>query len=285
VAPDPEGLPENCSYVRDYFSGAGLGRVSPNGTARVITSIAMFYDLEDPGRFVADIASSLAEDGVWVLELAYLPMMLDQRSFDTICHEHLGYYSLTVLEPLLQRAGLKILDVTTSDINGGSFRVWAGQAGSRHPLETAEAARRVQAMRQSEFELCLETPEPYKSFQRDIETIRGNLKKLLHRLRGEGKTIYGYGASTKGNVILQFCDLTSRVIGAIADRNPAKWGTRTLGTDIPIISEDEMRLAKPDYLLVLPWHFLPEFVEREAEYLARGGTFIVPLPEVRCISE
>lgn len=281
VAPDEKDIPASWTIVRDYFSGAALGRVLSGGKARVITSIAMFYDLEDPNSFVADVASSLADDGVWVLELSYLPMMLDQNSFDTICHEHLGYYSLTVLEPMLQRHGLKILDVTTSAINGGSFRVWTGHAGNQYPFATPESELRVHAMRQREFELCLDTPAPFRHFQRDCETIRSNLRKLLLRLKAEGKSIYGYGASTKGNVILQFCELTPRIVTAIADRNPAKWGTRTLGTDIPIVSEEEMRTAKPDYLLVLPWHFLTEFVERESEYLQRGGKLILPLPEVR----
>jgi hypothetical protein len=283
VAPHEKDLPPSWTIVRDYFSGAALGRLLSGGKVRIFTSIAMFYDLEDPDAFVADIASSLAADGVWVLELSYLPMMLEQNSFDTICHEHLGYYSLTVLEPLLQRRGLKVLDVTTSEINGGSFRVWVGHAGTDHSLQTSESALRVHAMHQREFELCLDTPTPFRHFQRDIETIRSNLRKLLLRLKAEGKTIYGYGASTKGNVILQFCELTPRILTAIADRNPAKWGTRTLGTDIPIVSEEEMREAKPDFLLILPWHFLPEFAEREARFLNRGGKFILPLPDVRVI--
>jgi hypothetical protein len=244
----------------------------------VITSIAMFYDLEDPAAFVRDVADSLAEDGVWVMELHYLPLMLQQNAFDVIVHEHLEYYSLAVLERLFGEAGLEVVDAELNDINGGSIRLFISHAGRRQA--SADAEERLQALRVSEFEMALDSPAPYEEFARNVERVGRELKSLCESLVAEGKTIHIYGASTKGNTILQYAELDSRLIPYAADRNPDKWGSATR-TGIPVISEEESREMHPDYYLVLPWHFLDEFVQRERDYLDAGGSFIIPLPEVR----
>jgi hypothetical protein len=241
----------------------------------------MFYDLEDPAAFVREVADSLAEDGVWAMKLHYLPTMLRLNAFDVIVHEHLEYYSLAVIERLLADAGLAVNDASLNDMNGGSIRLFIGHAGRREP--SLEATERLQELRVAEFEMALDSPTPYEQFGRDVERVRNELKELCERLAGEGKTIHIYGASTKGNTILQYAGLDRSLIPYAADRNPDKWGSETIRTAIPIISEDESRAMKPDYYLVLPWHFLDEFLEREGEYLEGGGRFIVPLPEVRVI--
>jgi hypothetical protein len=271
-------------FIRDYFSAAGLKAVVGDRKARVVTSIAMFYDLEDPDRFVADVAAILAKDGLWVIEMSYLPSMLANNSFDTICHEHLEYYAIDPIERMLHRHDLRIADLELNDANGGSLRVTACRADSRFREHTLETRSRIYKLKKQEFELKLDTDEPYRAFAENSESIRRDLPSLLSRLISSGKKIYGYGASTKGNVILQYCGLSPAYLTAIADRNPAKWGGKTVGSGIPIISEDEMRAAKPDYLLVLPWHFLGEFKAREKEFLARGGRFIVPIPKVEIVS-
>jgi hypothetical protein len=186
------------------------------------------------------------------------------------------------LEALLSRNSLQIVDVELNDTNGGSFRLYVQHTNSSSP--TTEGLKHVQELRKNEAELALNTAGPYESFARRIEKIRDDLRALIVSEHDAGKTIYVYGASTKGNTILQYCGLNSDVIVAAADRNPAKWGLLTPGTHIPIVSEEEARAANPDYFLVLPWHFLPEFLEREKEYLSSGGKFIVPLPEVKIIS-
>ena len=275
-------------FIKDYFSAASLrAHVTAMGLgakAKIVTSIAMFYDLEHPNAFVADVAEVLADDGLWVLELSYLPSMLEKSSFDTICHEHLEYYSLHALERLLSRHGLQVADVELNDTNGGSFRVTACKRGSAHGARSEAVRARIYGLKKREFELKLDTAEPYAKFAREIEQIKGDLPKLISSFRAQGKRVWGYGASTKGNVILQYCGLNAQLLDGIADRNPAKWGTRTLGTDIPITSEDEMRAAKPDYLLVLPWHFMREFRAREEAFLARGGKFIVPVPKAEVLA-
>jgi hypothetical protein len=279
LAPTPQ-----LQFIRDYFSAVGLDELCGGRKARVVTSIAMFYDLEDPNRFVSDVASVLAKDGLWVLEMSYLPSMLTNNSFDTICHEHLEYYALHPIERLLHRHDLRIADAELNDANGGSIRITACRADSALREQSIEARSRIYALKKQEFELRLDTDEPYRAFADNAEAIRRELPALLLRLMGAGKKIYGYGASTKGNVILQYCGLSPAYITAIADRNPAKWGGATVGSGIPIISEEEMRAARPDYLVVLPWHFLDEFKLREKDFLARGGRFIVPIPKVELVS-
>jgi len=276
------------TYVRDYFSEQSYAKIfrdaslmwSPR-TADIITSIAMFYDLEDPNRFVKDVAAVLAPKGIWVFEMSYMPSMLRNASFDTVCHEHLEYYSLSVIERLLHKHGLTVVDATLNDANGGSIRITAAHAGA--VMRTEEVKERIYDIQRKEFEMGLHTSQPYTAFEAKVLAIRNDLGALLLKLRGEGKKIYGYGASTKGNVILQYCGITPDHITAIADRNPQKVGTKTIGTNITIVSEDEMRAAKPDYLLVLPWHFMDEFRRREEAFVARGGKFIVPVPAVKII--
>ncbi len=265
--------------VQDFFSAEGLRRRRPDQKAKAITSIAMFYDLEDPAAFVDDVAQSLAEGGIWVIELHYLPSMLAANAFDAIVHEHLEYYSLAVIERLVGEGGFEVVAGELNDVNGGSIRLFIGH--ERDHRQTAEQAEQLRQLRVSEFELALDSPAPYEEFRQRVEQVRDKLLGTCRELRDEGKTIHVYGASTKGNTILQYAGIDHTLIAAAADRNSDKWGSETIGTHIPIISEDESRARKPDYYLALPWHFLPEFLEREREFLDRGGKFIVPLPEVR----
>ena len=268
--------------VRDFFAARPFRERYADRKARIVTSIAMFYDLERPREFVADVAAVLAQRGIWVMELHYLPLMLEKNSFDAIVHEHLEYYSLAVLERLFAEEGLEVVHAELNDINGGSIRLFIGHAGQL--TQTPDQERALQALRIREFELALDAPQPYEEFRRCSEKVRDDLTALLHRLNAEGRSVHAYGASTKGNTILQYAGIDTSLVSHAADRNPDKWGSETIGTRIPIISEEESRALRPDYYLVLPWHFLDEFVEREQEFLQRGGQFIVPLPDVRTVS-
>jgi hypothetical protein len=280
----PTGPTPHIRFIKDYFSAAGLRAAAGNKPAKIITSIAMFYDLESPNAFVADIAASLAPDGLWVLELSYLPSMLEKNSFDTVCHEHLEYYSLAPLERLLHAHGLQLADAQLNDINGGSIRVTVCHRGSPLGEHSHTVRSRIYQLKKREFELKLDSDVPYRAFAANAQRIRAELPSLLLGLIAAGKRVYGYGASTKGNVILQYCGLTPQHLHGIADRNPAKWGGTTLGSGIPIVSEEQMRQAQPDYLLVLPWHFMREFRAREEQFVARGGKFIVPVPKVEILA-
>ncbi|HRH81878.1 MAG TPA: class I SAM-dependent methyltransferase [Thiobacillaceae bacterium] len=268
--------------VQDVFPSAKLDHQLAGRKLDVVTSIAMFYDLESPVDFARAIREVLAPEGLWVFEMSYMPTMLEMNSYDTICHEHLEYYSLAVVENILRRAGLKLFRAELNNINGGSIRCFACHAdyyGFARP-EWAEGLRRL---RLREFELELDTDRPYRNFQERINVHRDQLLKLLMDLKKQGKSIHIYGASTKGNTILQWCGIDGRLIDCAADRNPDKDGAMTLGTNIPIVSEEKSRALKPDYYLVLPWHFREEFIEREADMLRAGTRFIFPLPEIEII--
>jgi C-methyltransferase-like protein/putative zinc binding protein/methyltransferase family protein len=267
--------------INDFFTAQVLAERFGERKARVITSIAMFYDLEEPAAFVSDIAASLDDDGIWISEFSYMPTMLAKSSFDTICHEHLEYYSLAVIERLFRECGLEVVRADLNDVNGGSIRLFASHAGRREPEDDHASA--LEALRQKEAELGLTTARPYEEFARRSLAVRDELRSLLASLRADGSRIHIYGASTKGNTILQFAKIGPDLVDYAADRNPDKWGSETIGTHIPIISEEESRAMRPDYYLVLPWHFLDEFLEREQAFFTGGGHFIVPLPEVRVL--
>jgi 2-polyprenyl-3-methyl-5-hydroxy-6-metoxy-1,4-benzoquinol methylase len=272
------------TVIQDIFPSDELLNNLQKTKMDIITSIAMFYDLEDPVAFAKGIKNILAPEGIWIFEMSYMPMMLKMTSYDTICHEHLEFYSLAVIEYILKQSSMKVLNVTLNDINGGSLRCYATHS-TNFKYKNEHHLQNIKAMHQDEFDLELDTDKPYKNFQDRINVHRDELITLLKKLKSEGKKIHIYGASTKGNTILQWCDIDNRIIDCAAERNPDKYGAHTLGTDIPIVSEAESRAMKPDYYLVLPWHFKAEFIEREQEILKRGTHLIFPLPKVEIISK
>ena len=269
---------DDIKLVPDFFSAKNFDAASRD-RAKIVTSIAMFYDLEDPVQFAREIAQVLAPDGIWHFEQSYLPSMLRLTSYDTICHEHVEYYSLQVVTEILAAADLRVLDVQMNAVNGGSFAVTAAHKTSSRPANLAV----VDWLLAQEERMGLRTPRPYREFEDRVFRHREDLRRLLVALRDDGKTVIGYGASTKGNVVLQFCGLGPDLVPAIAEVNPDKYGHFTPGTHIPIIPESEARAMKPDYFLVLPWHFKDGIIARETEYLASGGKMIFPFPEIEIV--
>jgi hypothetical protein len=267
--------------VADFFSAAEFKKIFGTQKAKIITSIAMFYDLDSPITFAEEVAGILHDEGVWHFEQSYMPLMLKKNAYDTICHEHLEYYGLRQIKWIVERCGLKILDVELSDVNGGSFAVTAAKTGSSHEQNT-EA---IQRLLDSEREEGLDTLEPYQAFRRRVFEHREQLLELLDKLEADGAKILGYGASTKGNVILQFCGITPKRIPFMAEVNKDKIGCFTPGTNIPIISEEQAHAMKPDYLLAMPWHFRKNLLQREAKYLANGGKMIFPLPDIDIVAK
>ncbi len=270
---------EDIKLVPDFFSSAAYRSVESR-PARVVTSIAMFYDLEAPIEFSKQIESILADDGTWHFEQSYMPSMLRMNSYDTICQEHLEYYSLGVVHKILEQAGLKIVDVIMNAVNGGSFAVTAAKVSNNGIRQNLAV---INWLLEQENRMGLNTPRPYREFEDRVFRHRDDLTRLIRALNADGKKILGYGASTKGNVVLQFCGLTEQDILAIAEVNSEKFGCFTPGTHIPIISEEEARAMKPDYFLVLPWHFKEGILRREKEYLASGGKMIFPFPEIEIV--
>lgn len=270
--------------IPDFFNHGAWEKEFGKTKTKAITAIAMFYDLEDPNQFVADIARILDENGVFIIQMSYLPLMFSRNAFDNICHEHVEYYSLFSLENLLRRHGLQVFDAELNDVNGGSFRVYIKHKnGGEKIKKSADAEVRLMEMRSSEKEMSLEQKGAHDEFVKRVKELKEKTLNFVKKERDSGKKIYVYGASTKGNTLLQFFGLTSDLIVAAVERNPDKWGKKTVGTNIPIISEEQARRENPDYFLILPWHFIEEFMEREEAFLRRGGKFIVPLPEFKII--
>jgi hypothetical protein len=283
---DPSGpkfrryYPDHISLIPDFFSFANIARALPGRRAKIVTSIAMFYDLEQPMRFVEDIVRVLDDEGVWVFEQSYLPLMLETNSYDTVCHEHLEYYALAQIKRMTDEAGLKIVDVHCNDINGGSFSVMAAKRDSGYP----EATAAIDDMLRAEEKLGLSGLEVYRAFEQRVAGHRRELAELLDTLNRLGQRVLGYGASTKGNVTIQYCGITERQIPFIAEVNEDKFGAFTPGSKIPIISEAQARAMKPDCFVVFPWHFRQGIVEREQAFLEAGGKLIFPLPRIEIVT-
>lgn len=259
--------------VNDYFDRAGFQALGQK-QARIVTACAMLYDLEKPLDFLSDVYDILEDDGVFVAQVAYLPLMLLQNDFMNVGHEHLEYYSLRSLEYALHLAGLTTFDAEVNNTNGGSLRIYASK-------DSRPASPMLIALRRWEDTLELNRTETYRKFRFRVEGIRRVLVDLVTGINQGGERVYGYAASTKGNVLLGYCGFDLWDIPAISDRNPRKWGTFTAGTRIPVISEEQARKDAPDYFLVLAWAFFDEFQKREAAWKAAGGRWILPLPEVR----
>lgn len=250
----------------------------------------MFYDLDDPNPFIQDLYEVLDDNGVLCLQMSYTPLMLQQMAFDNICHEHVYYYSLTSLAYLFSKHNFMLVDANVNDTNGGSIRVYFVKDTADPKSFGTEQLRsvcwyRADALLEIEKKADISNPDIWLEFGKRLDKLRTSVVEFCKTARAEGKTVYGYGASTKGNTLLQYFGLTKEDIVAIAERSPYKFGKKTIGTEIPIISEDEMRAAKPDYLLVLPWHFIDEFVKRETDFLNAGGALVVPCPEFKIITK
>ena len=276
--------------IIDFFNAETFHREPDlaNRPVKIVTSIAMFYDLEEPNKFVSDIKSIMHPEGLWIVQMSYLPLMLKHNEFGNICHEHLEYYSLQSLEYLLHLNDFEIIDVELNDVNGGSIRAYIRNRSANLESFGDEtwrklAAERVRLLREQEIKLGLDTIKPYQEFAFWVERIKKDTVRFIKEQTKKSKKVYVYGASTKGNTVLQYFELDHALIIATAERNPDKWGKVTVGTRIPIVSEEEARAAKPDYFLVLPWHFIEEFIQREKDFLKRGGRFILPAPHFTLI--
>lgn len=276
-----EGMKDQFQRVPTYFNAKSYRTLRGSKQAKVVTSIAMFYDLENPNQFTAEVAEILDDKGVWILQMADLPNMLRFNMFDNICHEHLCYYHLAPLETLFRRHGLQLADVEMNFVNGSSYRLYIRKMNG--PAPSKEARDRISKLRFDEFNLAMDTNAPFDTFKQNIERNKHDLLFFLNQAKQQNKKVFVYGASTKGNVLLQYCGIDPSLVPLAADRNPKKWGAKTLGTDIPIVSEEEARAKHPDYFLVLPYHFLEEMLVRERAFVERGGKFIVPVPTVKLV--
>jgi NDP-4-keto-2,6-dideoxyhexose 3-C-methyltransferase len=281
VGIDPTGAkfrdyyPDHIGLIADFFSAGLIHERFPGRKAKVVTSFSMFYDLEAPMEFMRQVHEILAEDGIWVFEQSYMPAMLRTNSYDTVCHEHLEFYALRQIQWMADRVGFTIVDVEFNDVNGGSFSVTVAKK-ERGDAMSPEARRVLEA----EKAAGLDDLEPYRAFAGRVDRSRDGLRAFLLAAQADGKTVAALGASTKGNVLLQYCGLTESDIVAVGEVNEEKFGHFTPGSWIPIVPEAELLEARPDYLIVLPWHFR-DFFERSPAFA--GTQLVFPLPELEVV--
>lgn len=281
VGVDPTGVkffefyPSHIQLIPDFFSSSLVIDKFPNKKAKVVTSFSMFYDLADPMSFMKEVYEVLADDGVWVFEQSYMPTMLEMNSYDTVCHEHLEFYAVKQIKWMTDRVGFKIIDVEFNDINGGSFSVTVSKSkGGESVLPI------VQDILNNELDKGLDTLIPFQKFAERVVKTKRDLLQFIEAARANDKSIGVLGASTKGNVLLQYCGLTESEVEFLGEVNPEKFGCYTPGTWIPIIPEQELLAKKPDYLIVLPWHFRQFFITN-SKFLNR--TLVFPLPNVEAV--
>lgn len=281
VGVDPTGIkfhnyyPQHIQLIPDFFSAALVKQRFPGRKAKVITSFSMFYDLEDPMGFMEQVYDVLADDGVWVFEQSYMPTMLEMNAYDTVCHEHLEFYALHQIKWMTDRVGFRIIDVEFNDVNGGSFSVMVSK--SHGDLTLAPSIRRIL---EREREQKLDSLAPYQAFSERVAQSKRDLLAFIEAAHAAGKTVAALGASTKGNVLLQYCDLTEKDIFSVGEINADKFGCFMPGTWIPIIPEDELLAMKPDYMIVLPWHFRKFFLGNKKFPKSK---LVFPLPKLEVL--
>ena len=282
IGVDPTGVkfkdyyPSNIQLIPDFFSAKAIQSVLGDKKAKVITSFSMFYDLEDPVQFAQEVSNSIDENGIWVFEQSYLPAMLKTNSFDTICHEHLEFYAMKQINWILNAVDMKALDVEFNDINGGSFSITAAKKSSQLPVNFEKLAQ----INEAESAASLDSLHVYFDFDKAVEGVREELMTFLTQAKAEGKRVCGLGASTKGNVLLQYFGINSSLLESVGEVNPDKFGCFTPGSLIPMLDEKEILKTKPDYLLVLPWHFRNFFLNLPA---LRGMSLVFPLPHLEIV--
>ncbi len=278
VGVDPTGVkfhsyyPPHIQLIPDFFSEALITERFPDKKAKVVTSFSMFYDLEDPMGFMRQVYDVLADDGIWVFEQSYMPTMLETNSYDTVCHEHLEFYALHQIKWMADRVGFRIIDVEFNDVNGGSFSITVKKSNGDNTVTSA-----VQNILDDEAAKGLDTLAPYNEFAQRIEQTRDDLLLFIKNAQANGKSVSVLGASTKGNVLLQYCGLDTKKVDFVGEVNPEKFGCYTPGTWIPIIPEQELLPRKPDYMIVLPWHFRKFFISNRR---LAGATLVFPLPSL-----
>jgi len=282
VGIDPTGkkfksfYPSHIKLIPDFFSSNLVKQNFPNQKAKVVTSFSMFYDLEAPLDFMREVYEILDDDGIWVFEQSYMPTMLETNSYDTVCHEHLEFYALKQIQWMANNIGFKIIDVEFNDINGGSFSITVKKANGDQSI-----INEIQKILDAEVEMGLDTLRPFAEFEERVKQTRNNLLKFIYDVKSSGKTIAALGASTKGNVLLQYCGITTNEVSCVGEVNVEKFGCFTPGSWLPIISEDDLLSQNYDYLIVLPWHFKSFFVGQDK---FKKTTLVFPLPTLELVS-
>ena len=282
---DPTIRKFRSNYPKNYLKYSGffnkkIYKKIAKTKAKAITSIAVFYDIPNPNKFVNDISKILDFNGVWVLEQSYFPKLFLNNAYDSMCHEHLTYFTYYQINLILKKHNLRVFDIKLNEMNGGSIRFFIAHINSIYKKKN----KSIYSILKIEKKYFFNLEKNLIKFKKNINNSKKQLKQFIKKKIKQKKKIHLYGASTKGNIILQFCDIQQNQIEFAADRNYEKWGRETPGSKIPIISEKKSRLKNPDYYLVMPWHFKKEILQREKNFIKKGGKLIFPLPKLHIVS-
>ena len=274
---------KDVNLIVDYFSAKSVNsRLNlinlKNKKFKLISSFAMFYDIDDPNSFCKDIKSLLEKDGIWILEMSYFPMLLSNLTYDQICHEHVTYYTLSVFKEIAEKNGLKIIDFSFNVINGGSIEIICVPKNSKTRPKKDKILKQLKIENEISY-------EDYKKFNLRVDNIKKTSNILLENIKKANNKIIGYGAATKGNIVLNHCNIDEKKIPLICDENEEKFGRYTPGSNIKIIPKKLMRKLKPDYLLVLIWSFKSEVIKQEINYIKKGGKLIFHLPFLHIVDK
>ena len=275
------------AVIKDFWGvkeerGAAVREVEKYSAPKIVTACGMFYDLDDPNTFVRDVARVMHSDGIFVAQFMGLRQTVENNDIGNLAHEHLEFYSLRSIFKLFERHGLDVVDVESNDVNGGSYRVFARHTRNHGPIPDGATERIYQAVR---AEGSLTHPEFYREWSRSLDACKDRILSIIESYNAQGKTVAAFGASTKGNVILQWLGLTSGQVAFAIDRSPEKVGRYMVGSGVPIVGEEEGRARMPDLCLVLPYAFRDEFIQHEASapWRTNGGKFLFPLPKVEIV--
>lgn len=266
-----DGVP---TWNRFFNEDCARDILAAYGPAKVVTAAGVFFHLEELHSVVRGIAALLATDGIFVIQAIYLGGMVQNTAFDQIYHEHLCYYTLRSLSALLERHGLEVFEANLVPIHGGTIEAYVARKGTRRVGES------VRRLRDTEAANGLGEIDTYRRFAMNVLTLRDRLRTLLIAYRAAERSVWAYGAPAKGATLLNSFGIGPALVQKAVEKNPLKIGLAIPGVRIPI--EDEAG-QRPDAYLVLAWNFIDEFVRKEQEWLAAGGQFIVPIPEVKVI--
>ncbi|UED87203.1 class I SAM-dependent methyltransferase [Streptomyces profundus] len=286
VGVDPTGeklrefYPPHIELIPDFFTREKFQERYGDRKAKIVTSIAMFYNLPDPMGFMRDVHAILADDGVWMIEVSNLTSMIDATAYDVMCHEHLELYALRQIEWMADRVGFTVVRAEITEVYNGSLCVILAKSPTRYRVDEAG----IEELRRIEAAGGLDTMAPFEAFATRVRDHRDQLREFLDSSRKAGRLTVGYGASIKGNVILQYCGLTEEDLPCIGEVSPGKAGGFSPGSGIPVVTEEEAKALGPDQLLVLPWIYRAGFVERETEFMAGGGKLVFALPTLDIVT-
>ncbi len=272
----PNSYDKKIEVINDFFNDESIKNYFFNKKFSVVSSFAMFYDVEDPNSFSKNIYKILDKNGIWILEFSYFPLLLHNLTYDQICHEHVMYYTLNTFNKIIKKSKLKIIDFSLNEINGGSIEIIC----SRNDSNLRSKKKKISKILREEKKI---SKKEYKLFNLRIKESKKNLKLFLKNIKR--KDIIGYGASTKGNVILNYCGINNKDLPFICDANPSKTGKFTPGSHIPIISKAKMRKINPKFLLVLIWSFRTEVINQEKKFIEQGGKLLFPLPKFHMVDK